>query len=347
MANKRESRYYRRKDGLLETTRTDRRTGKRIHFYGHSVREIDQQIMEFESYEERGRNFRDIAEEWYEVHIPTVAYNTARGYRAAFDRALDEFGDTPIRQIKPRNIKAFLVRFSRGGMARKTVTNQLLIMNLICSFAVEETGDLEINPCASVSVPKGLPKTHREAASPEDEEKIKQSADIWLLPYLIMYTGLRKGEALALTREDIGKDTIRVSKSVYFVSTKPRLKAPKTEAGIREVPILEPLRDKLPKRFRGFLFSDDGGDTPLSELEYRRHWRAFVEATGVNATAHQLRHSYATMLHDLGVDVRDAQDLLGHSTVAMTQDIYTHIRDSRRQQVARLLDQKLKEQAGV
>ena len=97
------------------------------------------------------------------------------------------------------------------------MTNQLLIMNLICSFAVEETGDLEINPCASVSVPKGLPKTHREPASPEDEEKNKRSADIWLLPYLIMYTGLRKGEALALTREDIGRDTIRVNKTDFTI----------------------------------------------------------------------------------------------------------------------------------
>ena len=46
-------------------------------------------------------------------------------------------------------------------------------------------------------------------------------------------------------------------------------------------------------------------------------------------TAHQLRHGYATILHDAGIDVKDAQYLLGHSSVSMTQDIYTHIRQSR------------------
>lgn len=343
---KQESRYHKRKDGLLETTRTDRRTGKRIHFYGHTDREIDQQIMEYTSRMERGRLFREVANEWAEFHLPTLAPNTLKGYRPALVRAIDEFGDEPIQQIKPRDVKTFLVRFSRGGRARKTVATQLLVINLICSYAVEESGDLELNPCSNVSIPKNLPKTHREAASPEDEERIKKSADIWLLPYLIMYTGLRKGEALALTKEDIGKDEIRVCKSVYHDSNKPKIKLPKTEAGIRTVPILEPLRKKLPKRFKGYLFSDDGGKTPLTEMQYQKHWRTFVKATGVTATAHQLRHSYATMLHELGIDVKDAQGLLGHSTAAMTQDIYTHIRDNRRQQIAKLLDQKLMEKEG-
>ena len=342
MAKKKQSsRYHRRKDGLLETTRTDKRTGKRVHFYGHSDREIDRQIMEYQTRMERGRLFREVAEEWAELHFPTLAPNTLKGYRPALRRAVEEFGDDPINSLAAREIKAYLVRFARGGRARKTVANQLLIISLICGYAVEESGDLEMNPCTSVSLPKGLPKGHRDAASPEDENRVKQSADIWLFPYMILYTGLRKGEALALTREDIGRDQIRVSKSVYHENNKPRIKRPKTEAGIRTIPILNPLKKYLPRRFSGYLFSDDGGQTPLTEMQYQRHWREYCQKTGVTATAHQLRHSFATMLHNMDIGLKDAQDLLGHSTIAMTQDVYTHIRDARRNQIAEEMNRKL------
>lgn len=336
------SKYSRRKDGLYETTRTDKRTGKRVHFYGRTIREVDQQIMEYHTSMERGRLFREVAEEWAEFHFPTLAPNTLIGYRPALKRAVEQFGDDPISSITPRDVKSYLVQFARGGRARKTVSNQLLIINLICGYAVEESGDLETNPCLSVSVPKGLPKTHREPASPEDEARVKASAGIWLFPYLILYTGLRKGEALALTREDIDADVIHVTKSVYHVNNRPHIKQPKTEAGIRTVPILDPLREKLPRRFKGFLFSDDGGESPLTEMQYQRHWKDYTQQTGVTATAHQLRHSFASMLHDLDIDMKDAQDLLGHSTIAMTQDVYTHIRESRRAQVADELNAKLK-----
>ena len=72
-------------------------------------------------------------------------------------------------------------------------------------------------------------------------------------------------------------------------------------------------------------------------------WRDYANKTGVTATAHQLRHSYATMLFECGIDVKDAQDLLGHSTAAMTQDIYTHLREKRKEDTANLLNKKLKE----
>lgn len=64
-------------------------------------------------------------------------------------------------------------------------------------------------------------------------------------------------------------------------------------------------------------------------------------ATGMLSSTHQLRHSYATMLFECGIEVKDAQDLLGHSTIAMTQDVYTHIRDKRKEDTAALLNKQL------
>lgn len=338
------SKYHRRADGLLETTRTDKRTGKRIHFYGHTDREIDDQIMEYTSQQERGRLFKEVAKEWKDQHFPTLAHNTLRGYNPAYARAVDHFGDDPIRRIRPQDVKSFINDFARGGRAKKTVTTQLQMVSMICSYGVE-SGDIDFSPCDHISVPKNLSKQRREAASPEDEARVKASAGVWLLPYLILYTGLRKGEALALTREDFNFNakTIRVSKSVYHESNYPKIKRPKTSAGVRTVPILDPLLKELPRRWTGYLFSPDGGETPLAEGQYQILWREYARQTGVTATAHQLRHSYATMLFECGIEVKDAQDLLGHSTAAMTQDIYTHLRDKRKEDTANILNQKLKE----
>lgn len=339
------TKYHRRSDGLLETTRTDKRTGKRVHFYGHTDREIDQQIMDYANRVERGRDFSEVAEEWEEAHFPTLAPNTLRGYRPAYKRAVEHFGDTPIRRIRPQDVKSFINEFARGGRAKKTVTTQLQIISMICSYGVE-SGDLDFSPCDHISVPKNLSKGRREAASTEDEKRVKANPNVWLLPYLLLYTGLRKGEALALTFEDFNfkAKTINVSKSVYYSeTTEPKIKLPKTAAGIRSVPILEPLLKQLPRRWKGYLFSDDGGKTPLTEYQYQLRWRDYTEKTGVTATAHQLRHSYATMLFECGIEVKDAQDLLGHSTAAMTQDIYTHLRDKRKEATVKTLNAKLLE----
>ena len=300
--------------------------------------------MEYTSQRQRGRLFKEVAEEWSDLHFPTLAPNTLKGYKPAYVRAVEHFGDEPIRAIRPQDVKAFINDFARGGRAKKTVTTQLQMISMICSYGVE-SGDIDFSPCDHISIPKNLPKQRRDAASVSDEAKVKASANIWLFPYLVLYTGLRKGEALALTREDFDfkAKKIRVSKSVYHEANQPKIKQPKTAAGIRTVPILDPLLKKLPHRWKGYLFSPDDGKTPLTEMQYQKLWREYARQTGVTATAHQLRHSYATMLFECGIEVKDAQELLGHSTIAMTQDIYTHIRDKHRDETADLLNQKLKE----
>lgn len=154
--------------------------------------------MEYSTRQETGPSFADIAKEWWDLHSPTLAPNSLKNYKPAYRRAVDEFGDIPIRRIAPRDIKRFLTAFARGNRARKTVSTQLLICNLIFSYAVE-SGVIEVSPSTHIKVPANLSVTHRDTASEADEAVIKQSADVWLLPTFTLYTGLRRGEALALT----------------------------------------------------------------------------------------------------------------------------------------------------
>lgn len=230
----RKPKYYVRPDGLHEAIRVV--NGKRVAFRGSSDAEVERRMIEYRERIAKGRPFSEVAEEWEGIHFPTLAANSLKNYWPALKRAIDEFGDEPIKEIKAPNIKRFINEFAHGGRAWKTVTTQRLILSLVFDYAVTE-GEIEYNPCASVKVPKGLAKSFRDAASIEDEERVKKYAKGWLLPYLIIYTGLRKGEALGLTYDDIDRKNlvIWVRRSVYHTDDgKPYTKEPKTEAGERQ-----------------------------------------------------------------------------------------------------------------
>ena len=115
-------------------------------------------------------------------------------------------------------------------------------------------------------------------------------------------------------------------KSVYHKSNVPHIKGTKTENGTRKVVLLDVLADKLPKgKDENFIFSIDG-TKPLGYSAFQRRWDKYKKETGLDITAHQLRHTYATILFEAGIDVKDAQHLLGHSDISVTRNIYTHIR---------------------
>lgn len=328
-----------RSDGLIQRQVTI--NGKRKVFYGHSDREINRKIAEYREEKKRGRLFKEIAEEWEERHFPTLEYNTLKGYRPALRRAVEEFGSAPISSITPKDIERYLTRFAKQGYAQKTVRNQLLVIHMVFDHAVLE-GDIEYNPAVPVRAPKGLSKKTRELPTEKEIDIVKKSIDkpFGLFAYFILYTGCRRGEALALTFGDIDRKNrvISITKSVYHDNNKPKIKRPKTAAGCREIILLDVLAAKLPKGEPDDLLFPNAQGEILSETQFQRQWELYCLATGVNATPHQLRHAYATILFDAGLDDKDAQELLGHANISTTRDIYTHITQKRREKTAAILN---------
>ena len=166
--------------------------------------------------------------------------------------------------------------------------------------------------------------------SDQDIEKIKKSTacSFGMFAYFALYTGLRKGELLALTWEDIDlkSRTICVNKSIYNDHNIPKIKKPKTENGIREVPLLNRLYEKLTPG-KGIVFSVNGKH--MTESQYGDYWERYCKESGVQCTVHQLRHAFTTMLFENDIEIKDAQKILGHAQASTTQDIYTEIRKSR------------------
>lgn len=67
---------------------------------------------------------------------------------------------------------------------------------------------------------------------------------------------------------------------------------------------------------------------------FDKAWRYWRDETGIDLTAHQLRHGYATLLHEMDINVKDAQELLGHADASTTQNIYTEVSNRRKSAVA-------------
>lgn len=339
MANKK-GKYYKRPDGLYEAIRVV--NGKRKAFRGRSPKEVEQKMIAYRENVEQGPLFKDVAAIWRENHYKTISPTTAHGYEASYKRSLEAFGLRYIEDISPSDIDAYLKQMAQKKYGRKTVTTMFLILNLIFTSAVV-SGFIKYNPCTSISVPKGLMRTPRKLPSDADIEAVKSALNLpgGLLPYFILYTGCRRGEVLALTYADIDREEklIYITKAIHFDHNKPKLKPPKTQAGIREIILLDKLEKVIPNgKPNDLLFSGPDGKY-LNEAKLRRNWTEWQQAAGTKVTAHQLRHGYATMLFEAGIDEKDAQDLLGHTSLAMTRDIYTHIRQKRKKETAKKLNE--------
>lgn len=318
-----------RSDGRYVKVITDPKSKKRLSFYGKSPREVNKKILEYQCAAERGRTFSEVAEQWWEAAEPKLAVQSLSAYRPALKRAIKEFGGQPIKDITPRDIDRYMRTLAAEELALKTISNRRIVLNKVFTYAIVE-GDVTYNPCSAVDIPSGLPKAHRSAASDTDEEKIKATDDPWLFPQIAIYSGLRKGEILALKWSDIDftDDLIYVTKSVAHEGDKPYIKKPKTEAGCRIVPLLAPLRAKLIKakgRLTNYIISDTG-ESPLTKRRFETLYKHYKQNVGITANAHQLRHSFATVAIENGVDMKSVSEILGHKQISTTLDIYTDFR---------------------
>jgi len=326
--------YYVRPDGLHESiivvTMADG-TRKRKAFRGKTDTEVYNKIKAYgreAASHPDGVLFKVEARAWWNAIEPTLEYNTIKSCRPAYKRAVDRFGEEVAAKLTAKEIDRYIQEFA-VTRARKTVVTQLQVIRQILRQA-ELDGVIHYNPAQAVRPPRNLPQTRREAPTKEEIQRIKDSVNLpfGLFAFLIYHTGCRRGEALALKGTDIDrkKRLVHITKSIYHEGNKPRLKRPKTEKGYRGRTPLSALDTALPKRLgKGFLFSLDGGETPLTNDKMTELYDQYRAASGVTVTAHQIRHGYATALFENGIDPKTAQTLLGHAQLSTTMDIYTHV----------------------
>lgn len=197
------------------------------------------------------------------------------------------------------------------------------------------------DPAKFIVVPRGAPKKVRTAITDEQKHWI-----IDILPdgslmktfcMIGLYAGLRRGEILALTWNDIYDGSIHVTKAIEYINEMPKIKSTKTKAGQREVPVMPTLQaylDRIPHKY-DIIISTDGSlmkkqtfrdqwDTMFRYID-RKIYGSDMSEHVPRFTTHQLRHTFATDIHAAGVDVITAQHWLGHSDIKTTLQIYTDL----------------------
>ena len=306
--------------------------GKRKYFSGKTKKDVALKMMKYNIEQKEQTTVRGVADLWQEANWDRLRFGSLRTYEPCLKRILDRFGDRDISTIKTIEVQTWLKDLGET-YAQKTVSNHKSLLSQICDFAIVNLGIEMQNPCGRAKLPSGLRKGTREALSDKERQAIlSTSADELQLAYLILYTGCRLGEALALQMRDVDmkNDVIHITKSVAFHGNQPQIQAPKTKNSVRTVPLLPPLKERLKELHLpqdAFIVS---GEKPLTKTALYRRWESFCKSKGIKIDRHSIRHQYATTLYDAGIDAKSAQDLLGHAQIATTMDIYTHISEEKR-----------------
>ncbi len=320
---------------------------QRKYFYGATKREVLLKVAAYEEEQDQGKYWQDICDEWWKEYEPTIEYNSRRNIKPAYERARVAFVGKRCRELTPALLSLWLQKtISERHMAEKTASTQLIVIRLICKYAVLHES-LETNIARELNLPSGLKKERRGLPSERDINIIKQydgtGSQSAMYAFWAMYTGLRKGELLGLRWEDVDFENreINVRRSVYHVSNVPHTKEPKTQAGIRIVPIVDKLASTMHPQKSGIIFPNNVGEY-MSATQYERMWKLFIAETGVTCTSHQLRHMLATLLLENNIPTEQARIILGHNDVATTERIYQHIRDDlRRRETRKILSLEL------
>ena len=273
-----------RPGGLVKRTRTY--DGKRVHFYGRRVAEVNAKIAAYEEerrrLQEAGPLFESVAPEWWELYQQQVKNGTTRAYQGGYNNAMQEFTGYHMKEITPAVVDNWSRKFKSRGMAGGTARNARSVLSLIFKYWCIRD-DQVYNPVPMTSLPRGMKKTEREPPTPAQLAAVKAHPESFgLCAWLFMYTGCRLGEVLALQWRDIDWETgrIHVSKSVTWIHNQPVVQIPKTNNAVRTIPLLSPLRALLEPTAQLRQLENDGDYTArLALLEEQKSlpWQAIWE----------------------------------------------------------------------
>ena len=266
----------------------------------------------------------EYAQYWLPIHKSGVKPSTFNGYASILEHAITHMAKKQLAAITSDDVAECYADLS-GRSASYIHKAKNLITAMLDSAA--DAGYMLNNPARAKSLkpPRGTAGTHR-AITPEERAMILQTPHRMQIAALIMlYAGLRRGEVLALDSEDI-TDVITVRRAVYYVSNQPMISTPKTEAGVRRVPVLSVLRPFL-SDLSGLVLQRPNG-SPYTEQAWQRGWESYMKALSAAAghdiiiRPHDLRVSFCTMLRDAGVDLKQAIIWMGHADEKMILRIY-------------------------
>lgn len=297
----------------------------------------------------------DLFERWYTSKAPAWSARTRELYRHQLDaHAIPSLGSILLAELKPLDIQQMVNSIVKDG--KIATANKVRSM---VSSALKQAVRWELigrNPAEAVDP---VPEKRRplNVWTPQQARAFLEhhkNHRFYAAYYLLITSGIRRGELLGLRRQDIVDNGIYIRQTVTLVDDVPTIGKPKTKNSERFVTLpedtLKVLREHLARLDESIALVGDSWEHPelvfpsetgtlMHGRNFYRTWKLAVKAAGLPHTRiHDQRHLHATLLIDQGEDSKVISDRLGHASVSFTLDRYGHLYNERRQRAAHSLD---------
>lgn len=284
---------------------------------------------------------------WLERKIkPTVSPQTFKRYTQTFNRHFfPKFGNVKLQALTPDVIEVGVDELFSDDYSDEYVKNTFRMFKRMLTYAVNQE-ILIRNPCDRVTL-RQRTKTSKVSAYTEEEQKklvnyLKEHINKGnTVLYLLLTTGMRLGEALALNVSDLNlsKKYVTVSKTVVLMTGGNYVQdSPKTSSSNREIYLSDNTTKYLRSYIRKFrpterLFPN------ICHFTVRKKLIKICAELGITyRNVHSLRHTWATRALEKGIDVKTVSHLLGHRSVLTTMNIYQDVYSGQKIKAANLMN---------
>lgn len=320
--------------------------------------------------------FTDFLDKWLKGIKGIIKPSTWESYDKTVSGKLKPYFESKrykFKDMKPEVFTKYFVYLAqhgksngKGGLGYKTVKNIRGVLSSAYEYAVENNYVKE-NPVSRSRMPS-FPHSIKSDVPEYSAEQVRKlllfakenDSHIYIFLLLALYTGLRKGELLALTWDDVdyGKKLLRVNKSRTGSrkAITAQITTPKTESSNRKIPlndtVLEALKAEKKRQDEHAEILGNGYDKSHSFIVRTVLGKPYVNLSAINrvvnrltenaglphCTIHGFRHSVASILDDNGVPIQDISVLLGHESVQTTERIYINWRKTAKAETIETLD---------
>ncbi|MBR6223224.1 MAG: site-specific integrase [Lachnospiraceae bacterium] len=341
-----------RKDGRY-SARFVTACGKRVEKYFESYQDARKWLAEARLHDGYGTtelmSIGLSVDKWFEYWIvnikgKSVRPNTIRNYRDRYRFNIQKhLGKKLLVDVRPMHCQIVLNDMAEGYAGSTIQQTLITLYNLFqCAF---ENGLIISNPVTrTVKLPKPVVENTRVLTVDDQEKFLAQAKNSTNYPqyFFILNTGVRTGEMIGLKWEDIDFDrgiiSIRRTMEYRYSTQEWRIGPPKTKNGYRDIPITKECRKMLMElksklelgkfvedEYRDFVFINSKG-MPTKNSTYDAHLEKLTKKAGIDKfSMHTLRHTFATRCIEAGMRPKTLQQILGHSNINITMNLYVHV----------------------
>jgi len=292
--------------------------------------------------------FRSWAEEFMATKVE-LRPKTAAGYRSLLDhRIMPTFGGMQLARIRPLDVRKWLAGMATEGLSASRRRQGFTLFGQIMRAAVAD-GLVATSPCVGIESPS-LPQPEPDYLTSEEIDRlVAATPPPWdLLVLILVYGGLRWGEAAALRRSScnllrsrlvVAESLSEVNGVLHFGPTKTHQRRTVSLPSFVRNQLDDHLANNVGPGEDALVFTTDRG-APVRYSNFRnRIWLPSVKAADLAGIGtHICRHTSATLLLEAGADVKDVQSHLGHRDATMTLNVYCAPYDGKLDELAARID---------